>query len=694
MTDHGAAQIKEACRLTGARWGVWLAHDGREWVFSANWGLARARQAALQRLLTEGETSAWLAGALASGRTRWRDAQANADALRCQRIFAFPNVSAHRLLLVGADELQKTAEGLFHVIALTPQAMPLAAAPLPAALSPALTLQDVEREASYNPDGVLKNVLELVAGNLACEAAYLTIRAGDVFRLQVVLNLPPALVGVELPVHDSELLARLVNGGRGAIEDHAADGMDPAMLVIGDGTLRSWLALPIVVGRRVVGYVAFCSTNAGAFDAAQLEHSAGLVDRLANTVENAIVFAEAARYLQRLAMLNELATAASLGVDTDEAARRVIQHLRRAFNTERVAVFLLSPDGQTLLEYGRRASRGARWIVPVAESLVGLAVETGQPMRSGDVSNAPRYRMTDPGMHSALSVPLKYRGKIIGALALESAERNAFTINDEQLLVVIASHLAGLIENVRLNEETRDHARQLQATVRQLQAVRETALDLAGDLDLDTLFRRAVHRARELVDARGAEMGLLDEQLRVVRVQVCETPWYNNVGWNIPWMAGVAGRVVAFGEPLVVDDYNAWTGRLLPERIAPFRAVAGVPLKFRGQVIGALTVLDDRPEKNFTSEDVETLELLGPQIAVSIRNARLYQELQERIEAQRLAEARLLRSARLAAVGEMAAGVAHELNNPLTTVTGFVELVLDDLEPEASARPDLELVLR
>jgi two-component system NtrC family sensor kinase len=98
-------------------------------------------------------------------------------------------------------------------------------------------------------------------------------------------------------------------------------------------------------------------------------------------------------------------------------------------------------------------------------------------------------------------------------------------------------------------------------------------------------------------------------------------------------------------------------------------------------------------QKKRTKAKMELLELLAPQAAISIRNARLYQELQERIKAQQIAEERLVRSARLAAVGEMAAGVAHELNNPLTTVTGFVELVLQDLPVESPYRTDLELVL-
>lgn len=108
-------------------------------------------------------------------------------------------------------------------------------------------------------------------------------------------------------------------------------------------------------------------------------------------------------------------------------------------------------------------------------------------------------------------------------------------------------------------------------------------------------------------------------------------------------------------------------------------------------------------EKELTSHDQriwklaacyeESYEVENSQDAV-LELQQTQQELQARISAQMEAEARLIQAAKLAAVGEMAAGVAHELNNPLTTVVGFTELALDELAMDSPIRKDLDLVLQ
>lgn len=165
--------------------------------------------------------------------------------------------------------------------------------------------------------------------------------------------------------------------------------------------------------------------------------------------------------------------------------------------------------------------------------------------------------------------------------------------------------------------------------------------------------------------------------------------------------------LITVGEKLWVSDFSQWIGEHSPDLGAgsmssdlepdtkQFRwwSVIGMPLYYRGEIVGTLIIVDNRQEKLFSQNDIALIELLVPLIEVAIEIACIQSELEDRRMAQYQSDSQLIRSARLAALGEMAAGVAHELNNPLTTVTGFVELVLNELPADSSMHTDLELAL-
>ncbi|HJS30185.1 MAG TPA: GAF domain-containing protein, partial [Anaerolineales bacterium] len=686
-----------------------------------------------------------------------------------------------------------------------------------------------------------------------CQAAYLAVRRGDKFRIEAIWNCSEEARGLQFAISENPFLQRLTLSGEGQIVTNLreAGSLIPAEAFPPD--VQTWMGMPMVLGNRTIALLGIASTEKSAFQANDLRNLAHLSRQITPFVENALALDEAGRHLQRLALLNELASTASAGFDLGRVSNRVMRTLHRAFNTESISLLLVEKDGKTLREYGRSPRGNGRSLKLSQKTLPVSVVKTGMPLRIDDSQTAPAELGLDPQIGSELAVPLKYQGKVRGVLDLVSGEPNAFSPEDEQLLVVLASHLAGLLENLRLSEESQLRARnlglihqvvqrvvglvnveeiasrsaelmaerfgfelatillvdsasgmlhvsgaggayvhlanpgagipldssfvgkimqtggsflsndlniqdpelvtigwnprsracvplkegetvfglinvehtqanafsendlivleslagflssvlmnavryeELRSTVRHLQASRETSIDIGADLDLDTLLRRVVNRTRQLVGVKGAEIGLVEEEAEVIRVLVSENPWNDYSGLTFPLMSGVAGMVAALGEPLVVNDYNTWSGKMTSDRRAPFSSVAGVPLNYKGQVIGTLTVYDDQPERILGKDDVELLELVAPQVAVYIRHAKLYQELQERIEAQQLAERRLIQSARLAAVGEMAAGIAHEFNNPLTVISGFAELVLDEVASDFKQRPDIELILR
>jgi signal transduction histidine kinase len=170
-------------------------------------------------------------------------------------------------------------------------------------------------------------------------------------------------------------------------------------------------------------------------------------------------------------------------------------------------------------------------------------------------------------------------------------------------------------------------------------------------------------------------------------------------GFRYPSSLGLTGRAFRSGKSIYSNDLSQE-----PDYFSLSGWVGGseicVPLREGNRVFGLINI--EREKKHaFTDQDLQMLESLAGILSSVMMNAQRYQELaclntelQESIQANQNAELQLIRTARMAAVGELAAGVAHELNNPLTTIAGFVELVLEEIPPGSQENEDLNLVLR
>ena len=285
-----------------------------------------------------------------------------------------------------------------------------------------------------------------------------------------------------------------------------------------------------------------------------------------------------------------------------------------------------------------------------------------------------------------LSVPLRDRDEFLGTLDLIAKPGTHFSESFIHTIILFADNFVVCAARLQRVEE-------LKETARHLEAIRETSLDVT-EMGLEAVLSRSLERACDLVNAKGGELGLVGEKEEIIRILVSKVPWGERFQYAMSFGEGIAGRVAKSGKPLIVDSYSTWRGRVDKDRPVKFHAAVGVPLHYKGDVIGVLVLMDDDKRRTFKEEDVRMLEILAPQISVSIRNVHLFRELSEKVKVQQVTERRLVETARLAAIGEMAASVAHELNNPLTTISGFTELVMHTLPEGSAERQDLELVLK
>ena len=692
-------QLKEASQLTDAAWSALVERDAGKWRVVTHYKMGKKSQTELVKFLGKTEVDSWLCGALSGGQSR-SVSLPKSNTFQSERIYAFPVHGLSRAVIVGAEQLSNNAQRIWRLTVTGMNAEPAMPDTSPAAsVAASLLMPDLDAESPYDLPRASGRALNAFIRLVSVQGGWFAIRRGDSLEVRAQWD-APSCVDLVLSI-DSHSLLRRMNRNLTPVVVNRGDPLWSQIPHKGlKSTTKSWISVPLVIGQRFIGAVGLWRSYA--FKGEEWNRLVDLATQIAPALETLITFAEMAGHLRRLAMLNDFALTVSTGRSLDQIARRMFALLSRAFGTELIVLNLLSFDDHVLQEY--RVNNGN--LVSMLRSAEGHPISrllaNDAKVRLNDLDSTyslPLYN----GANSGVYVPLRFRGQPIGMLSVESKRANAFTSYDESLIVVIASHLASLADYTRLREEAEGRARNLGVIHEVVQQVvgltdpHEVA-ELTADLlaryfsyELTAIFIADETGQLTIGGFGGASQNVVKRAMKSI---------------EYPLTGGITGHVFETGQGVLVNDVLQ-DDRYLPVRGWQAGSEMCVPIRDASKVFGIIDV-ESSMRNAFTHNDYIALESLAGILATVITSADQYQRLQEmiyqlretemelnaRMEAQRLAENRLVQAAKLAAVGEMAAGIAHELNNPLTSVTGFAELVMDDLPQDSPSRPDLDIVVR
>ncbi len=257
------------------------------------------------------------------------------------------------------------------------------------------------------------------------------------------------------------------------------------------------------------------------------------------------------------------------------------------------------------------------------------------------------------------------------------------------------------VENRRLIEELTQKEMSLKKKDAQLTTWAELSHALIANFDLPRLLDLIVTTAMEVTDAERGSVMLLDPEKNVLTIKAAKGIDDEVVKkTRLKLGEGIAGRVASTGKPLLLSrtEGEKKLGSLR-KRDDEISSAISVPLRIEERIVGTLNVSESARPNQFRDEDLRALTLFADQAALALEKAQLYRDSQRQLEKLLSVldelgrtQAQLIHSEKLASLGVLAGGVAHEINNPLMVILGRTELMLMDGSTGDETTKNLETI--
>jgi GAF domain-containing protein len=344
---------------------------------------------------------------------------------------------------------------------------------------------------------------------------------------------------------------------------------------------------------------------------------------------------------------------------------------------------------------------------PSRGSIVGRTLLEGKAIQIDDVQADPDYALSEilkiGDYRTMLGVPLMREGAPIGVFVLTRCKVQPFSDKQVELVTTFADQAVIAIENVRLFEEVQARTSELSQSVDELRALGEVSQAVNSTVDLMVVLNTIVAKATQLSGTEAGAIYVFDQTVQEFHLRA-------TYGMDDAIISEINDRRIHIGETVVGEAVERRAPIQIPDIQddpdlpvmdviirAGFRALLIVPLSGGDRTVGALVVRRKKPGE-FPKHTVDLLQTFAAQSVLAIQNARLFESVEARtrelavsLEELSTAQDRLVQTQKLASLGQLTAGIAHEIKNPLNFINNFSALSAELVDELGDVLKDSEL---